>query len=202
MNETGAVKFGCEHVKVRVAPFAKFDELRSSRAQLRQLGLLGVDAQGIGFGNVSVRAGLTNAFYITGSATGAAADLTLYEVALVTAVDFDGNSLRCEGSTVASSESLTHAAAYDADATIGAVIHGHSARLWQHLRDIAPTTPATVEYGTPAMAQALRDILQQPPARESQLIVMAGHTAGIIAVGADTRDALSAIAKYVNAAPN
>ena len=37
----------------------------------RRLGLLGVNESGIGYGNVSLRDGTTDSFYITGSGTAA-----------------------------------------------------------------------------------------------------------------------------------
>ncbi len=97
MSETGVVKFPCEHDAVELAPFAGFAELNACRQKLLQLGLIGVDADGIGFGNVSVREGETNCFYITGSGTGALPQLALKDYARVTAWDFDRNWLRCEG---------------------------------------------------------------------------------------------------------
>ncbi len=142
MSETGSVKFSCEHVAVELPPFAGFAELNACRQKLLQLGLIGVDANGIGFGNLSVREGETNRFCITGSGTGAIPQLALKDYARVTAYDFARNWLRCEGRAVASSESLTHAAIYEAEAAVRAVIHCHSAALWKQLLGIAPTTAA------------------------------------------------------------
>ena len=70
MSETGSVKFTCDRVKAKLTRFAGFDELNRVRRRLIDLGLMGVDANGIGFGNLSVRDGETNSFYITGSGSG------------------------------------------------------------------------------------------------------------------------------------
>ena len=100
---------------MEIGAFAGFAELNEYRRKLRELGLIGVDANGVGFGNLSIRDGATSRFYITGSASGGIADPIPSHYARVVAYDFARNWLQCEGSTVASSESLTHAAVYESD---------------------------------------------------------------------------------------
>lgn len=195
MSETGSVKFTCEHSAVDLPPFGGFAELNACRQKVRQLGLLGVDRSGIGFGNISARDGATDNFYITGSATGALPALTLKDYAKVTACDFEGNWLRCEGGTIASAESLTHAAMYRIDKNIGAVIHGHDAELWKRLRGSIPTTEQNVDYGTPRMAREVERIFAATDLRERKLFVMGGHPDGFVAFGEDVRDALNVIMK-------
>ena len=156
MNETGSVKFKCEQVPIEISRFAGFAELNKYRRKLLALGVVGVDASGIGFGNLSIRNGATSRFYITGSATAGISELMPTDCAKVVAYDFARNWLRCEGSTVASSESLTHAAVYESDPTARAVIHCHDMTLWEALLDKAPATPQRVEYGTSEMAYAVR----------------------------------------------
>ena len=133
------------------------------------LGLIGVDANGVGFGNLSIRDGATSRFYITGSATGGIADLIPSHYARVVAYDFAKNWLRCEGSTVASSESLTHAAVYESDPTVFSVIHCHDVKLWAALlEEEAPATPKEVEYGTPEMAYAVRSLFNSHGCEEEK----------------------------------
>ncbi|MDQ6654321.1 MAG: class II aldolase/adducin family protein, partial [Verrucomicrobiota bacterium] len=110
MSETGVVKFACEHIAVDLPPFTGIAELNDCRRELRERGWMGVDAQGVGYGNLSVRDGGSGGFIISGSGTGGLPSLTAADYARVTAYDLDRNWLRCEGRTVASSESLTHAA--------------------------------------------------------------------------------------------
>ena len=124
------IKFACERAATELSPFDGLTELNTYRRKLLQLRLIGVDANGVGFGNLSIRDGMTNNFYITCSATGGIPELTLADCARVVAYDFKRNWLRCEGSAIASSESLTHAAVYESDAKAGSVIHCHDSNLW------------------------------------------------------------------------
>ena len=55
LNETGVIKFQCEHLAAELTPFSAFAELKMVRQKMRDLELVGVDDHGIGFGNVSVR---------------------------------------------------------------------------------------------------------------------------------------------------
>lgn len=153
MSETGSVKFVCEHVIAELPVFAGFNQLNACRRKLLQMGVVGVNAGGIGFGNISVRDRATNNFYITGSGTGAKSGLETNDYARVVAFDVERNWIRCEGAVIASSESLTHAAIYDAAPAVRAVIHCHSAEQWRCLLDLAPTTSAAAEYGSPGMAK-------------------------------------------------
>jgi L-ribulose-5-phosphate 4-epimerase len=190
VSETGSIKFTCEHAAVELAPFAGFEELNACRKILLERGWLGVDPSGIGFGNVSVRNGTSDQFYITGSGTGALPALSLKDYAKVTARDFASNWLRCEGSTVASSESLTHASIYRRDKNIGAVIHGHDAALWTGLRGHVPMTRQNVEYGTPQMAREVERLFAETEVRLRKLFVMGGHPAGFIVFGENLHVAL------------
>ena len=119
------VKFSCERVTAEIPSFRGLAELNAYRRKLLDLRLVGVDPNGIGFGNLSVRDGATESFYITGSATGGIPELVRADCAKVVACDFESNCVRYEGSALPSSESLTHAAIYESDATAGAVIHCH-----------------------------------------------------------------------------
>ena len=192
-GETGVVKFQCEHVAVELAPFSGFDELNACRRRLLQLRMIGVDACGIGYGNLSVRAGDASQFYITGSGTGRRPQLTLADYAHVTAYDFARNWLRCEGRTIASSESLTHAAVYESDPQVRAVIHCHARELWTRLLDRAPATSADVEYGTPEMAFEVQRLFRETRVRDEQVFAMAGHPDGIVAFSATADNAFAVL---------
>jgi hypothetical protein len=61
------------------------------------LRLVGLDSNGIGFGNLSVRDGVSRNFYITGSATGGLPKLSLTDCVRVVGYDFKKNWLRYEG---------------------------------------------------------------------------------------------------------
>ena len=190
MSETGVVKFTCEHHAVTLPMFAGFEELNACRRKLLQLRLIGADGNGIGFGNLSLRATEADAFYITGSGTGGLPRLGLEHFAKVMAYDFSRNWLRCEGGTLASSESLTHAAIYEADRAVGAVIHCHSCSVWERLVATGAATDAAVEYGTPEMANEVRRLFSSAGAEGRKLVAMAGHQDGVVAVGSSLEDAL------------
>jgi ribulose-5-phosphate 4-epimerase/fuculose-1-phosphate aldolase len=115
--------------KGRAGPVLRLRRTQNGPAKNARIELIGVDEYRIGFGNVSVRDDATTSFYITGSSTGGLSDLTIKDCAKVMAWDFDRNWLRCEGETIASAESLTHAAVYSMDPNVRIVMHGHSARL-------------------------------------------------------------------------
>ena len=189
MSETGSVKFKCEQVPIEISRFAGFAELNKYRRKLLDLGVMGVDANGIGFGNLSVRDGRTARFYITSSATAGIVEPTPADYAKVVGYDFAKNWLRCEGSRVASSESLTHAAVYESDPTARAVIHCHDINLWSELLDEAPTTPKRVEYGTPEMAYAVQRLFEVTDVKTRKIFVMAAHDGGLVTFGKNLQDA-------------
>ena len=189
MSETGSVKFTCQQVPIEISRFAGFAELNRYRRKLLALGMIGVDASGVGFGNLSIRNGATSRFYITGSATAGISELIPTDCAKVVAYDFARNWLRCEGSTVASSESLTHAAVYESDPTARAVIHCHDMKLWAALLEKAPTTPKRVEYGTSEMAHAVRRLFEATDVEKRKIFVMAAHAGGLVTFGRDLQEA-------------
>jgi len=196
VRETGSVKFTCQQVPVEIGDFVGFAELNEYRRKLLELGMIGVDANSIGFGNLSIRDGVTSRFYITGSATGGISELMLSHYARVVAYDFAGNWLRCEGSTIASSESLTHAAVYEADPTVFSVIHCHDMKLWAALLEkYGPTTPKEIEYGTPEMAYAVRNLLKVREVKRRKIFVMAGHEGGVVAFGKDVGEAFRVLCR-------
>lgn len=187
------IKFTCEHAVVPAVLFDGFAELNACRQKLRRLGMIGVDANSIGFGNLSIRDGTTNSFYITGSATGGIFELTLADCARVVAYDFARNWLRCEGPAIASSESLTHAAVYESEAKTGAVIHGHNLKLWTALLGQAPTTSKAVEYGTPEMAYEVRRLFKTTDVKSGKIFVMAGHEGGVVTFGENFEEAFTVL---------
>ena len=192
MSETGVVKFGSEHIAREITDFDQLDELNAVREKLRACGWMGVDVNGIGFGNISLRAGTTNMFYITASGTGGLARLGPDHIAKVTAVDVARNWLRCEGA-LASSESLTHAAVYAANAQARAVIHCHSAELWPRLMHVVPTTLLEVDYGTPELAVEVAQLFATTDLATEKIFVMGGHENGLISFGSNLAEAFAAL---------
>jgi ribulose-5-phosphate 4-epimerase/fuculose-1-phosphate aldolase len=152
-----------------------------------------VYANGVGFGNVSVRDGRTGSFYITGSATGDLRELTSANCVRVVAYDFARNWLSYKGAAIPSSESLTHAAIYECDPSASAVIHCHASVLWQTLLDRVPTTSKAVVYGTPEMACEIIRLFDVSDVRSKKIFVMAGHQDGIVAFGKNLEDAFDVL---------
>jgi L-ribulose-5-phosphate 4-epimerase len=187
------IKFTCERAATKITPFDGLAELNAYRRKLLQLRLIGVDSNGVGFGNLSMRDGATRNFYITGSATGGLPELTLANCARVVAYDFKRNWLRCAGAAVASSESLTHAAVYESDTRAGAVIHCHDSKLWTALVNQAPTSSKAVEYGTPEMAYEVLRLFNLTDVKSKKILVMAGHEGGIVAFGRDLEEAFAVL---------
>lgn len=109
------VKFTYQRARADIAPFNALVELNAYRRKLLELRLVGLDSNGIGFGNLSVRDGATQNFYITGSARGGLPKLSLTDCVRVVDCDFKKNWLQYEGTAIPSSESLTHAAIYESD---------------------------------------------------------------------------------------
>ena len=187
------VKFSCEPLAGDIASFSGLAELNAYRRKLLDLHLIGVDPKGIGFGNLSVREGATKKFYITGSATGGIRELTLANCAKVVACDFGRNQVRYEGSAIPSSESLTHAAIYESDATAGAVVHCHCSKLWAALLNEAPTTSKAAEYGTPEMAYEIMQLFRHTNAQSRKIVVMTGHEGGILTFGKDLEEGFAVL---------
>jgi L-ribulose-5-phosphate 4-epimerase len=187
------VKFISERTNEELAPFHGFAELNAYRRQLRELRLIGVDSNGIGFGNLSVRDGATKNFYITGSATAGISELTLADCAKVVAYNFERNRVSYEGSSVPSSESLTHAAIYESDAKTGAVIHCHDSGLWPVILNQAPTTSKSVKYGTPEMAYEIMRLFRLTDVHSRRILAMAGHDGGIVTFGRDLEEAFAVL---------
>ena len=193
MSEYTRFACECRGPGVPLPEFDAFAELNQYRRKLLQLGLIGMNANGIGFGNVSVRNGATNNFYITGSGTGGMAELSPADCAKVVSYSFEKNWLQYEGSAIPSSESLTHAAVYQSDANAGAVIHCHDLRLWKALLHEAPATSAAVEYGTPEIAYEVMRLFEKTNVRSGKIVVMTGHEGGLIAFGKDLEQAFTVI---------
>ena len=185
------IKFARECAAAEIISFDGLAALNACRRKLLRLRLIGVDANGIGFGNLSIRDG-TN-FYVTGSATGGIPELSLADCARVVKYDFKKNWLRYEGGAIPSSESLTHAAVYESDTKAGAVIHCHDSELWAVLLNQVPSSSQGVEYGTAVMAREITRLFEITDVQSRKIFVMAGHEGGIVTFGKDVGEALAVL---------
>jgi ribulose-5-phosphate 4-epimerase/fuculose-1-phosphate aldolase len=97
------------------------------------------------------------------------------------------------GSVIPSSESLTHAAIYEADTAVGAVTHCHDLKLWEVLLNQAPTTSKAAEYGTPELAHEIMRLFKDANAQSRKVVVLAGHESGIVTFGKDLEEAFTVL---------
>lgn len=201
MIDEGYIKFDSHWQKTGALDKAEIESLNRWRRPLFDADLIGhYEELGIGFGNLSVRAGTDGRFIISGSQTGHLPELGAEHYALVEEYDIEANRVSSIGATEASSESMTHAAIYELDPEIGAVVHVHSEDLWKMLRGLAATTDANVGFGTPEMAREFRRLWEESDFRDTGIAVMAGHDSGLVSTGGNLQEAAERIlaldAKY------
>ena len=179
-DEKGYVQFRCEWTRAAPPAGPPIAELIAWRNRLHQLGLIGVYPDGIGFGNISGRLP-GGGFVISGTATGAVPVAGPEHFTEVLWSDAAANALICRGPVAASSESLSHAAVYEADPVVRVVMHIHHLKMWQELRGVIPTTALSAEAGTPPMADAIRELVRAGV--PGGLFVMGGHREGLVSFG-------------------
>lgn len=170
------------------------------RKPLYEAGLIGhYEELNVGYGNISVRAGNSSAFIITGTQTGHIEDTGADHYALVTAVDIDANRVNSRGPIQASSEALTHAALYALSPKISAVVHVHDRALWTANKGSLPTTDASVPYGTPEMAHAFEALWMSTDLPRIGIAVMAGHDDGLVSIGSTLEHAATRMLSLASA---
>ena len=218
--DEGYVKFNYTWKKSKPLDSKLIEELNKTRNELYKLKLIGAYPNGIGYGNVSIRH--KKGFIISGTETGNFKIITNKHYTFVLNWNFNKNHLTCVGPAVASSESLTHAAVYEADKTVQAVIHIHSPKLWNKLKNRVPVTRKTVPYGTVAMAKEINRLFKEtkqrkkpakgwpqprrlasahaigrsPLADSGGILVMGGHEPGLLAFGKNLNEAEKIIKDY------
>lgn len=186
--DEGYIKFDCNWILSNDIPLDKVASLNVWRDIMYKKGLIGVYADGIGFGNISMRCD-EKTFLISGSATGALSILNESHYSLVTEYNLSTNSLTCIGPIKASSESLTHALIYECSAATNAVIHIHNLELWNRLMYQVPTSSEAIPYGTPEMANEIKRLFDETTLSKEKILVMGGHREGIISFGKDLAEA-------------
>jgi methylthioribose-1-phosphate isomerase len=191
-HDDGYVKYTAVHTMVPAIKTPYWEELNNARTQLFRLGLLGVNSQGIGFGNVSIRFE-GEEFLISGTATGALPELNPAEYCLVDFFDIMQNCIVSMGPVKASSEAMTHGAVYRSCSGANCVLHVHSGAIFNGMiRDGYPATAENAAYGTPEIALALAQCVQELGTDEGA-VVLAGHDEGLIVWGPTVEKALNLI---------
>jgi len=183
MINEGYVKFNALLQEVELPVYPGFELLNRTRTELHDLGLIGAFPNGIGFGNLSMRIADGDEFLISATATGAERVLPPAGYCRVDRVELDRNRVHCSGQARASSETMSHAAVYQARADAVCVIHIHSRRIFERLlAEDYPCTPRAAEFGTPAIARAIEDLVAAISA-PAAVFAMGGHEEGVIAYG-------------------
>lgn len=207
MVNEGSIKFNCLKKSGQTGiPDTLFLPLNKYRSKLFKAQLIGCYADGVGYGNISVRkstfllsrregAGRKgyNQFYITASGTGRLGILQRKHISLVTSWSYEQNMVECTGEMDASAESLSHAAVYESDSEAGAVVHAHHKGMWDNYLGKFPTSSQGVLYGTPEMAKEIQRIVTTMRAGEAPIIIMGGHKEGILVWGRSLDDAVDTL---------
>ena len=191
--EEGYIKFQCNWKKSPPLSANMLESVGWGRREMYSQGLIGAYDNGIGYGNISER--LPNQkFIISGSATGGIEKLKPIHYSIVNKIDPINNQVWCSGPVKASSETMSHAVIYQTCPEVNAVVHIHHLDLWKSIIHRAPTTHASVSYGTPEMAQEIIRLLKQTDVRQhTGYFAMAGHEEGIIAFGKNMEHAINRI---------
>jgi L-ribulose-5-phosphate 4-epimerase len=192
-EKEGVVKYTVRHETARIAFPAEMPDFMAWRQKLRALNLIGADAEGLGYGNLSIRLFATPSFLITSSQSSGLDEVDQQHFARVTVVDLDKNFLRSVGERPPSSEALTHAALYQVNGAIRAVVHVHSREIWTAFRHRLPTSRDEVLYGTPEMGYEMIRLHKRAALGRHGVIVMGGHQDGVIAFGGSLAEAAGEI---------
>jgi ribulose-5-phosphate 4-epimerase/fuculose-1-phosphate aldolase len=190
MTGEGYVKYAAEHTMAAAIETPHWARLNNARTKLRELGLVGANSNGVGFGNLSVRVS-GDQFLISGTATGAAPVLGPDGYCLIVSFDVERNRVVSTGPVKPSSEAMTHGVIYQSCPAANCVIHVHSRAIFDGMiRDGYPATPETAAYGTPEIALAIGERVGET-AKDEGCIVLAGHDEGVIVYGPMAERALS-----------
>jgi ribulose-5-phosphate 4-epimerase/fuculose-1-phosphate aldolase len=182
----------------------RFQRLADWRRVLKGLALIGRDPtryDGYAYGNLSVRDHAQPArFFVTASQTGGAPRLVADHVVRVDAYDVGRFEVAATGALPPSSESITHAMVYAADAGIDWVMHVHCPAIWRNAARLQlATTAADVEYGSLAMANAVAALTRRHT-RRPLVFATLGHEDGVFACGATADETGAALIRALERA--
>lgn len=204
-EQEGTIQFAYE-LQPNAAPALAADafaELAAWRSILFELDLLGQHSDrydGFAYGNISVRDSSNGAaleFVITASQTSGAAQLSGEHLVRITHCNMERFWVDAYGVEPPSSETITHAMVYAADPKLKCVLHVHNPLIWRQRSALnLPETAADVGYGSPAMCQAVAELMNQNQSRPLTFAT-AGHEDGIFACGHNLRDAGGLLVSYL-----
>lgn len=187
--DEGYIKFELDWTEEANNFGSEINELIKWRNKLKDMDMIGYypDLE-VSFGNISIRNG-DKSFIISATQTGKLKRAEENDFCTVTDYDIEKNKVWCKGPKQASSESLTHAAIYEMDDSIKAVIHIHHNILWMNMLNKVPTSRKNVSYGTPEMAKEIKRLFAEEDLGAEKLLAMSGHDDGIIAFGTSLDEA-------------
>ncbi len=199
--DEGVIKFDDSNYQLTPAlSLLDIQHINPARSQLYQLELIGQYTDlNVGYGNISQRKDFQSLhksdkpqFIISGSQTGHLSVLNGEHYTRVVDYDLAKNKVCAMGPRThikgASSESLSHAAIYECNPAIGAVIHIHNRKIWQGmLNDNLTHTHKDIPYGTVLMANAVKE---KVAGKASGYLAMAGHEDGVITYGENFEQAM------------
>lgn len=190
--DEGYIKFTCDWQKDNITVKCS-NPLLSTRDTMHEMGYIGFDKQHqVGYGNISERAD-NNQFIISGTQTGHIYPIQSSDFTLITKFNIDANEVYCSGPVKSSSETMTHAALYEALPLVNCIIHIHSKPIWEKLLNTKMVTSGEVPYGTPEMAYEIKRLMRVQAVLDSKILGMAGHEDGVIAFGKTFEEAVEAI---------
>ena len=197
MVDEGVIKYTCNWRLFNMPDDVDVSELLNKRNELFKLKLIGYDkTDRVGYGNISMRVGDGNRFFISGSQTGHIENLAFNGLSFVIDASVKNNSVDCCGPSVASSESLTHFSIYENINSVNAVIHVHHSDLWNSLLNKVPTSKKEISYGTIEMANEIKRLIKEEKLLEQKILAMAGHKDGVISFGRDFEEAFEVLMRY------
>lgn len=183
-DQEGVIQYNLDQ-KIREIPL-EVTELSAWRTLLYKLELINQRSDkynGLSYGNLSVRHPIyQEQFIISASQTGHLADTTQNDYTLVTEYNIQENRMHSIGLKPPSSEALTHAAIYQADPSIQAVVHVHSPLIWQYTHQLGlACTEKQMTYGSVAMANAVCKLTKTN--QNESIFCMLGHEDGVVVYG-------------------
>mgnify|MGYP000406659349 CR=1 FL=1 len=89
---------------------------------------------------------------------------------------------------------MSHAAIYQTNKSVNAVLHIHHETLWNQLLNVLPTTDKNAEFGTPEMAFEIARLAKT----NNGIIIMGGHPEGIISYGENLQNAYNLLINQYN----
>jgi ribulose-5-phosphate 4-epimerase/fuculose-1-phosphate aldolase len=191
MDEKGYIQYHIDWEPAPPVDEAEVSQLIHWRQELHAAGLIGVDSNGLGYGNISERR--SRGFMVSGTQTGNLSRLAPEHFVHVLEYEIGANWIRCRGPVKPSAEALSHAILYELAEDVLAVVHVHAPAAWRRLVDHYPTTDPSAEAGTVGMAEEIGKLYRESDLSSTKVLVMGGHEDGLMSFGRDLDEAGEAI---------